>query len=612
MRRITLVVVALLLTGCATGTGGVDAPGVPASELPRTLAVLPFVPLPEKEEQTRVVTRMIYGALSATPYDVVKLQVVEERLVRAGLGDPKEAAKKDPAELAKILRVDAILYGELTHWDRIFLAVYSQIAAGAHIRLVDTRNGQTLFERKEVERSHEGGVPTNAISAAIQVVQSALKLREIELIRASDDLVRALLKGIPTPPALEARRPPAFAYVFGFSDRGRLLKVGDTVTVIAQGQPGVIGSFDVVPLAKNLTLEETSEGTYRGRYNVKPGDNATDTYVVARLADTVGRMSEREDVLGRFAVDTVPPATPSGISVTLRDRVVQLAWASNSESDLASYRVYRSGSALTGFEVVATTETPTYRDALGGIAYYRVAAVDRAGNESAPSGSAALPVLPSALGGSITREGYLVPAHSPYLVKDSVTVEGGATLHILPGVVVRFAPGAEGILVKDGTIVARGAAGQRITFTSGSERPRPGDFKAAVQIRAKAGQTSTLEDVTIEHAGIGLRVESGGLEALRAEIARNLQSGIEVSDTGVLKLSESRVAGHSSGGAVTIKGFGRAILRANHITENGWAVVNYSGNQVDARENWWGSPNPPDGLFVGDVDRRDPLPAERR
>jgi len=612
MRHITLFVgVALLVVACATGGGGVDAPGVPASELPRTLAVLPFVPLPEKEEQTRVVTRMIYGALSATPYDVVKLQVVEERLVRAGLGDPKEAAKKDPAELAKILRVDAVLYGELTHWDRIFLAVYSQIAAGAHIRLVDARSGQTLFERKEVERSHEGGVPTNAISAAIQVVQSALKLREIELIRASDDLVRALLKGVPTPPALEARRPPAFANVIS-DGTGRLLKVGDTVTVIAQGQPGVIGSFDVVPVAKNLTLEETSEGIYVGRYNVKPGDNATDTYVVARLADTVGRMSEREDVLGRFAVDTVPPATPSGISVALREGGVQLGWAHNAESDLAGYRVYRSGSALTGFAVVATTETPTYRDALGGIAYYRIAAVDRAGNESAPSGSAALPVLPSALTGSITREGYLVPAHSPYLVKDSVTVEGGATLHILPGVVVRFAPGAEGILVKDGTLLARGSDGRRITFTSGSERPSPGDFKAAVQIRAKAGQTSVLEDVTVEHAAIGLRVESGGLEALRAEIAKNLQSGVEVTNTGALKLSESRVANHPSGGAVTILGFGRAVLRGNRITDNGWAVVNYSGNQVDARENWWGSPNPPDGLFVGDVDRRDPLPAERR
>ena len=611
MRRCaSWIAIGLLLAGCATGASSGVVGDVPAKELPRTLAVLPLVPLPEKEEQARLVGRMIYGALSATSYDVVKLQVVEERLVRAGLGDPKAAAAKDPAELAKILRVDAILYGELTHWDRLFLAVYAQIAAGAHIKLVDARNGRTLFERTEVERSHEGGVPTNAISAAIQIVQSALQLREKELIRASDDLVRVLLKGVPTPPALEARRPPAFANVVS-DGAGRVLKLGDAVTVIAQGQPGVIGSFDVVPLAKNLPLEETGEGVYVGRYQVKPGDNATEAYVVARLADGVGRVSEREDILGRLmTVDTLPPATPGGVSVALREGGVQVAWAANTEPDLAAYRVYRSDSALTGFTLVGTTETPAYREPLGGMVHYRIAALDRAGNESAPSPSAALHVLDSALTGSVSRESYLVPAHSPYLVKDSVTVEGGATLHILPGVVVRFAPGAEGILVKDGTVVARGAAGQRILFTSASERPQAGDFKAALQIRAQAGQTSTLEGVAIEHAGVAVRVESGGLEVLRADIAANLQGGIEVAETGVLKLSESRLAEHKSGGAVLIRGFGRAILRNNRITDNGWAVVNYSGNQVDARGNWWGSPTPADGLFVGDVDRREPLASD--
>jgi hypothetical protein len=608
MRRPSvLALAALLLAGCATGEY-TKGPVVSAKELPRTVAVLPLVPPadPDKEEPARVVTRMIYGSLSATPYDVLKLQLVEERLVRAGLGDPKAAQAKTPAELAQILKVDGIVYGELTHWNRIFLGVYAQVAAGAHIKLVDARTGTVLFERTEVSRSHEGGVPTNAISAAIQLVQSALKLREIELIRASDDLVRDLLKGVPTPPPGEARRPPAFGNVLS-DGAGRLLRIGDVVTVIAQGQPGAIGSFDVTPLAKNLALEETSEGVYVGRYTVKPGDNATDAFVVARLADGAGRTSEREDVLGRFHVDTVPPETPKGVGVSLKERTLRLAWAANTEPDLAAYRVYRSGSALTGFTLVATTEAPGFADDLEGVAYYRVTAVDRAGNESAPSPSVALPVLASPLKGPVARESYLVPAHSPYTVQGGVTVEGGATLTILPGVVVRFEPGAEGIVVTDGALVARGAPGRRVTFTSASERPRPGDFRAAVVVRAKAGQTSTLEEVLVEQAGVGLRVESGGVEVLRAEIARNLQSGIEVSGTGVLKLGDSRVAGQPAGAGVTIQGFGRATLRGNSFADNGWAVVNYSGNQVDARENWWGAAPPPDGLFVGDVDRRSPL-----
>ncbi|MBI3825973.1 MAG: hypothetical protein HY294_08255 [Candidatus Rokubacteria bacterium] len=109
---------------------------------------------------------------------------------------------------------------------------------------------------------------------------------------------------------------------------------------------------------------------------------------------------------------------------------------------------------------------------------------------------------------------------------------------------------------------------------------------------------------------MGIAIESGGVEALEVAVTGNLQSGIDVSDTGVLKLSESRVLGHVSGAGVTVKGFGRATLRANRIVDNGWAVVNYSGNQVDARGNWWGTATPDAALFVGDVDRRDALAAE--
>ncbi|MBI3637619.1 MAG: hypothetical protein HY216_15615, partial [Candidatus Rokubacteria bacterium] len=393
---------------------------------------------------------------------------------------------------------------------------------------------------------------------------------------------------------------------------GRLLKVGDTVTIIAQGAPGAIGSFDVVPVAKNLALEETSEGIYVGRYNVKPGDNATDVYVVARLADGVGRFSEREDLLGRFEVDTVPPATPTDLRVGLRDGAVRLQWKANTEPDMASYRVYRSGSQLTGFTVVATLEQPEFKDDVEGTAYYRVAAVDRAGNESAPSGTVSLPILDSSLTGTITVDAYLVPARSPYVVPTTLTIEAGAVLHVLPGVVVRLAPGSDGIVVRDGRLMARGTKDAPIKFVSGSERPGPGDFKAAVQVRAKEGQTSILDYVRVEHGGVGLRVVSGGLEVLHADIAGNLQGGVEVIDTGVLKLADSRIADHKSGGGVMVQGFGRVQLRGNRITDNGWAIVNYSGNLVEARGNWWGAATPADGLFVGDVDRAEPMTAETR
>lgn len=610
MKTTGIVLVAALLTAaCATSNATlVESP--PPAELPRTIAVLPFSwpEDSEREEAARLLARMIHGALSATTYDVLKPQVVEERLVRAGLADPKALREKPPAEIAQALRVDGLVYGELTRYDRIFLLAYSQVAAGGSLRLVNARSGATVFERKEVVRSHAGGVPTNPLSAAITVAQTAFKMREIELVRACDDLVREILKGLPTPPVGEARRPPALAQVLS-DGGGRALRAGETVTVIVQGQPGVVGSFDVVPLAKNIALEESGEGIYTGRWVVKPGENGRDVYVAARLADGAGRTNEREDVLGRFTVDTSPPAAPRGLSVALREGKVQIAWLANSEPDLATYRVYRSESPLSGFAVVATPESPTHVDAGEPIFHYRVTAVDGAGNESEPSAAVSLPVLASPLTGAVARDAYLVAARSPYLIQGSLTVENGATLHILPGVEVRFARNADGIVVKDGGLVARGTAAQPIVFSSASERPAPGDYKSAIHVRTRAGQGVVLERVRVEHGATALRVESGALEVLASEITGNLQTGVEVSETGVLKLAESRIAGQKAGAGVAVRGFGRALLRANRIEDNGWAVTNYSANQVEARGNWWGSAAPPASLFIGDVDHRDPLPA---
>ena len=121
---------------------------------------------------------------------------------------------------------------------------------------------------------------------------------------------------------------------------------------------------------------------------MKPGDNAMDVFVVARIADRGGRSAEREDVLGRFAVDTVPPSPPGRLSVALREGATEVSWASSPEADVTGYRVYRSASPLTGFTPVANTEATSFRDPKEGIAYYRVTAVNAGGLEGPPTADA--------------------------------------------------------------------------------------------------------------------------------------------------------------------------------------------------------------------------------
>ncbi|MEU8238346.1 pectinesterase family protein [Actinoplanes missouriensis] len=101
--------------------------------------------------------------------------------------------------------------------------------------------------------------------------------------------------------------------------------------------------------------------------------------------------------------DTTPPAKPSGLKTTAAATGITLTWSANKEADLRGYLVYRSASSsgtysqLTPAALTATSYTDTTAPA-GAKAYYRVTAVDVAGNaSSAATGSATRPADPLAL-----------------------------------------------------------------------------------------------------------------------------------------------------------------------------------------------------------------------
>jgi len=93
------------------------------------------------------------------------------------------------------------------------------------------------------------------------------------------------------------------------------------------------------------------------------------------------------------ARDIFPPAAPVGLEAAIVPATpqapahVELSWAISPEGDLAGYHVYRSGRDDTPGERIdrEILPSPTFRDisvAPGRRYFYRVSAVDRAGNES--------------------------------------------------------------------------------------------------------------------------------------------------------------------------------------------------------------------------------------
>jgi hypothetical protein len=168
---------------------------------------------------------------------------------------------------------------------------------------------------------------------------------------------------------------------------------------------GEIPSGAPAPTVKDLSLTKwtsrlgllASSGTNNYR-DTQFEFGKTYVYVVRTLITQEGIEIESgdSDPATIAAVDTFPPSAPQGLVAAVLPgavagaSVVDLSWSINVETDLAGYYVYRSEQEGTRGRLVTPDLllTPAVRDNSvepGHRYWYTVTAVDRAGNESAPS-----------------------------------------------------------------------------------------------------------------------------------------------------------------------------------------------------------------------------------
>jgi fibronectin type III domain protein/quinohemoprotein amine dehydrogenase alpha subunit-like protein len=134
-------------------------------------------------------------------------------------------------------------------------------------------------------------------------------------------------------------------------------------------------------------------------------------------------------------------------------------WASNSEADLAGYRLRYGTSPGTYTETIETGRT-TFCEVTdlepGTLYYFSLTAFDQAGNESAPSAevTARIPVslapIPSiaAANETTTLSAYLVQSRTSFAIVYGQNLASGATVDLGPGVTVeRVVRGTAGALM---------------------------------------------------------------------------------------------------------------------------------------------------------------------
>ncbi|NIO81063.1 MAG: hypothetical protein GTN53_10675, partial [Candidatus Aminicenantes bacterium] len=147
----------------------------------------------------------------------------------------------------------------------------------------------------------------------------------------------------------------------------------------------------------NVKRSTTTGGPYTQIANVTASaytDNnvtaGTTYYYVVTAVDTDSYESGNSNEASATPFDN-PPAAPTGLTATAGNGQVDLDWADNTESDLASYNVKRATTTGGPYTQVANVTVSSWNDTTvtnGTTYYYVVTAVDTGSNESGNSNEA--------------------------------------------------------------------------------------------------------------------------------------------------------------------------------------------------------------------------------
>jgi hypothetical protein len=363
IRAAALLALAFCLLACAL-LAGCAAPGEPIARHP----VVPVV-------VTDLGARQYGNALALTftlPARSMDREALAEHptieIYRAELAPGAATDKKTAWRLAYTIpseRVDAYLKGERIEFhDPLTADEFSRAAGSSMAYKVRTRAAKTrASEDSNVVIARIYPAPETPRDLHVNVAESALIVNWAE-----------------------AAVPPGASSLAYHVYRG----------VIESGQERLPQDVSQAKLKTQLELAGSSPSTEFRDLHFEFGTPYV--YTVRSVAQFGADLVESADSAPVFVTprDIFPPAAPANLEITIvpatqqAPAYVELSWAINPEGDLAGYSVYRSDAedAPGGRVSTEILPSPTFRDISvlpGRPYYYRVSALDRAGNESPKS-----------------------------------------------------------------------------------------------------------------------------------------------------------------------------------------------------------------------------------
>ena len=144
--------------------------------------------------------RAFFGQFAQLEFDHVKLSRVDRVLKREGLDSWEKIRSSSPQRLGELLGADALIFGEVTNFDYYYAFLYTQLAVGLSLEMVDAKSGDVLWKVHDARRDHTIRVVYDPLALVVGLFQAGFSLRAINMMRAMDEICRELVGTIPPPP----------------------------------------------------------------------------------------------------------------------------------------------------------------------------------------------------------------------------------------------------------------------------------------------------------------------------------------------------------------------------------------------------------------------------
>ena len=175
---------------------------------PMRVAVLPFrVNQASHAEGAQKIRRAFAAHLQESNLDVADIAYVDRVLAANGWQNANELPTIPAQELGESLGVDALIYGEITQWDKFYVVVHAHSALAAKADMVDARTGKRLWSTEKDAIRIKGILKVPVIIYVAPIPPTQFALQGFEMDEMTDEVTREMA----SPLVKAAKEGPSYA-----------------------------------------------------------------------------------------------------------------------------------------------------------------------------------------------------------------------------------------------------------------------------------------------------------------------------------------------------------------------------------------------------------------